>query len=237
MTVSLPTDGNGGGGDSASSNVVDAGTSGSNNSNAEGSNNGIIDASGGGSGTGVDTGAGLARGGFRLGMTIEDIRRDLTQYNRRVLAARTDSAGNVMNNCAQAPAATRRPVASKSPVLLAKRVLFGRPREPNATRAWLDSQMSALIVAPSRSWNFDFVNDCPMRSSPSDRYAWERVTQPQKRAAEEEEAAGGEDVAQQQDAAVGGGEPDGRRGSGKQQKQSKVTGEDRLYVNLYYIFY
>lgn len=233
MTVSLPTDGNGGGDDGASSIVVDdPGTSGSNSSNAEGSSNdGGIDVGG--------TGADLARAVFRSAVTVEDARRDFAQqYGRRVLAARTDSAGNVMNNRAQAPAAARRPAAAaaKSPVLAAKRVLFGRPREPDATRAWLDSQMSALVAAPSRSWNFDFANDCPMRGSPSDRYAWERVAQPQKRAAEDDDeaAGGGGDVAQQQDAAAGGGggEPDGRRGSVKKQKQSKVTGKDRFVHSL-----
>ncbi|XP_015370622.1 PREDICTED: uncharacterized protein LOC107166459 [Diuraphis noxia] len=138
---------------------------------------------------------------------------------RRVLMAKTDSLSNVNNNNNSTSVNNNNGSASitgKASVLSVRRVLFGPPADPAETRAWLDRQLCAATAADSRSWNFDFVNERPLRDSPADRYAWERVCPPKRR----EEAAATDSTttttAQQQ-------QQDCRRTAVKQQRQSKVT--------------
>jgi len=92
-----------------------------------------------------------------------------------------------------------------------RRVLFGPPADPAETRAWLDRQLCAATAADSQSWNFDFVNERPLRDSPADRYAWERVCPPQRR--DQVSSAADSTTAQQQDF----------RRSASKPRQSKLT--------------
>lgn len=136
---------------------------------------------------------------------------------RRVLMAKTDSLSNVNNNNSSSVNNNNgsASITGKASVLSVRRVLFGPPADPAETRAWLDRQLCAATAADSRSWNFDFVNERPLRDSPADRYAWERVCPPKRR----DDATAADSTitatAQQQQ--------DCRRTTGKQQRQSKVT--------------
>lgn len=138
---------------------------------------------------------------------------------RRVLMAKTDSLSNVNNNNNNNGPAATASNTGKASVLSVRRVLFGPPADPAETRAWLDRQLYAATAADSRSWNFDFVNERPMRDSPTDRYAWERVCPPtpqhQQRNDEADDATA-TTTEQQRNC---------RRTSGKQ-RQSKVTGKN-----------
>jgi len=147
---------------------------------------------------------------------------------RRVLMAKTDSLSNVNNNNNSTSVNNNNGSASitgKASVLSVRRVLFGPPADPAETRAWLDRQLCAATAADSRSWNFDFVNERPLRDSPADRYAWERVCPPKRR--EEPAAADSTTTAtalQQQQ------HQDCNRTAVKRQRQSKVTGNnDKLW--------
>jgi len=143
---------------------------------------------------------------------------------RRVLMAKTDSLSNVNNNNNSTSVNNNNGSASitgKASVLSVRRVLFGPPADPAETRAWLDRQLCAATAADSRSWNFDFVNERPLRDSPADRYAWERVCPPKRR--EEPAAADSTTTAtalQQQQ------HQDCNRTAVKRQRQSKVTGNN-----------
>jgi len=141
---------------------------------------------------------------------------------RRVLMAKTDSLSNVNNNNNSTSVNNNNGSASitgKASVLSVRRVLFGPPADPAETRAWLDRQLCAATAADSRSWNFDFVNERPLRDSPADRYAWERVCPP-KRSREEPATADSTTTATAQQ------QQDCRRTAVKQQRQSKVTGNN-----------
>lgn len=165
---------------------------------------------------------------------------------RRVLAAKTDSVSNVNNNntnilnnnnnnnnhninnnnnhsnsiIANGGVTPPSSITGKASVLSVRRVLFGPPADPAETRAWLDRQLCAAAAADSRSWNFDFVNERPLRDSPTDRYAWERVCPPtpptddDDQQQQEDQATAADPLAEQQ------------RRDGKQ-RQSKVTGKNR----------
>lgn len=134
---------------------------------------------------------------------------------RRVLMAKTDSLSNVNNNNNNGPSATASNTG-KASVLSVRRVLFGPPADPAETRAWLDRQLYAATAADSRSWNFDFVNERPMRDSPTDRYAWERVCPPTPQHQQRSDEAHAATTTEQQ--------RNCRRTAGKQ-RQSKVTGK------------
>lgn len=137
---------------------------------------------------------------------------------RRVLMAKTDSLSNVNNNNNSTSVNNNNGSASitgKASVLSVRRVLFGPPADPAETRAWLDRQLCAATAADSRSWNFDFVNERPLRDSPADRYAWERVCPPKRR----DEAAATDSTT----AATAQQQQQQSRMAGKQQRQSKVT--------------
>jgi len=146
---------------------------------------------------------------------------------RRVLMAKTDSLSNVNNNNNSTSVNNNNGSASitgKASVLSVRRVLFGPPADPAETRAWLDRQLYAATAADSRSWNFDFVNERPLRDSPADRYAWERVCPPKRReesaAADSTTTATAQHQQQQQQQQVCS------RTAVKQQRQSKVTGNN-----------
>ncbi|XP_050542285.1 uncharacterized protein LOC126906072 [Daktulosphaira vitifoliae] len=114
-------------------------------------------------------------------VTFVSLATDGVTVGRRVLMAKTDSLSNVDNNNGPvtATAAATTAVTGKASVLSVKRVLFGPPADRSETRAWLERQLQSAAAANSRSWNFDFVNERPMRDSPADRYAWERICLPQ----------------------------------------------------------
>lgn len=137
---------------------------------------------------------------------------------RRVLMAKTDSLSNVNNNNNSTSVNNNNnngspSITGKASVLSVRRVLFGPPADPAETRAWLDRQLCAATAADSRSWNFDFVNERPLRDSPADRYAWERVCPPKRRDEPTATDSATTAAAQQQQS----------RMAGKQQRQSKVT--------------
>ncbi|XP_050432513.1 uncharacterized protein LOC126840667 [Adelges cooleyi] len=140
---------------------------------------------------------------------------------RRVLMAKTDSLSNVDNNngpaTATAAATAAASVTGKASVLSVKRVLFGPPADRSETRAWLERQLHSSTAANSRSWNFDFVNERPMRDSPADRYAWERVCPPLLQTATT--AATTTTTA----AAAAGDDQQTNGGSCSRKRQSKVT--------------
>lgn len=141
---------------------------------------------------------------------------------RRVLVAKTDSLSNVNNNNNSTSVNNNNnngsaSITGKASVLSVRRVLFGPPADPAETRAWLDRQLCAATAADSRSWNFDFVNERPLRDSPADRYAWERVCPPKRRDEPTATDSATTATAQQQ-------QQQQNRMAGKQQRQSKVTG-------------
>lgn len=161
-----------------------------------------------------------------FGVTVTTDGGGAVNNGRRVLMAKTDSVSNVnnnnnnnVNNNNNGPAATSS-VTGKASVLSVRRVLFGPPADPAETRAWLDQQLFAATAADSRSWNFDFINERPLRDSPADRYAWERVCPPPHR---DDEASAADSMTEQQDCG---------RTIGKQ-RQSRVTGKYYiLTINL-----
>ncbi|VVC36654.1 Cyclin-dependent kinase inhibitor [Cinara cedri] len=138
-----------------------------------------------------------------FGVTVTGVSTDgggsaaVNSSGRRVLAAKTDSVSNVNNNNNNnnnnninnnnnnvhnnnnnnGPTGTPS-ITGKASVLSVRRVLFGPPADPAETRAWLDRQLCAAAASDSRAWNFDFVNERPLRDSPADRYLWERVCLP-----------------------------------------------------------
>lgn len=141
---------------------------------------------------------------------------------RRVLQAKTDSLSNVNNNNNNNinnnnGSGANASITGKVSVLSVRRVLFGPPSDPAETRAWLDRQLCAATAANSQSWNFDFVNERPLRDSPADRYAWERVCPPQRR--DEASSASDSTTAEQ-----------GCRRTAGKPRQSKVTGKRDFYL-------
>lgn len=142
---------------------------------------------------------------------------------RRVLAAKTENSStnnnnlvNINNNFA---IFSMGPLTDKR-ALTVRRVLFGPPADPEETRAWLDGQLRSAATADTKSWNFDFANERPMRDSPADRYAWERVSPPRRGSKQQQKrkrrgAADADDSADDADSHK-------RR---PVRRQSKVTGE------------
>lgn len=140
---------------------------------------------------------------------------------RRVLMAKTDSVSNVNNNNNNnnnGPAPTPS-TTGKASVLSVRRVLFGPPADPAETRAWLNQQLYLATAVDSQSWNFDFINERPLRDSPADRYAWERVCPPPapQQPQREDEAPAANSMADQRNC---------RRTAAGKQRQSKVTGKN-----------
>lgn len=153
-----------------------------------------------------------------FGVTVSTDGGGAVNNGRRVLMAKTDSVSNVNNNNNNNGPAATSSVTGKASVLSVRRVLFGPPADPAETRAWLDQQLFAATAADSQSWNFDFINERPLRDSPADRYAWERVCPPPQR---DNEASAVDSMTEQQDY---------RRAIGKK-RQSKVTGKN-MTINV-----
>lgn len=161
-----------------------------------------------------------------FGVTVTTDGGGAVNNGRRVLMAKTDSVSNVnnnnninINNNNNNGSAATSSATGKASVLSVRRVLFGPPADRAETRAWLDQQLLSATAADSRSWNFDFINERPLRDSPADRYAWERVCPPPQR---DDEASAADSMTEQQDCG---------RAIGKQ-RQSKVTGKYYMTINL-----